>query len=50
LTDEGKFVIPGDELGFSEEFMPGNWAYEEEGGIYAAVSGNGADRYERTGG
>ncbi len=39
MTDEGKFVIPGDELGFSEEFMPGNWAYEEEGGIYAAVSG-----------
>jgi exosome complex component CSL4 len=39
LTEEGKFVTPGDVLGISEEFMPGVWAYEEEGNIYAAVSG-----------
>jgi len=36
---EGKFVIPGEQLGISEEFMPGRWTYEEQGGIYAAVSG-----------
>ncbi len=39
LTDDGKFVTPGTALGFSEEFMPGEWAYEEDGNIYAAVSG-----------
>jgi len=39
LTDNGKFVLPGDTIGISEEFMPGAWAYEEEGSIYAAVTG-----------
>jgi exosome complex component CSL4 len=39
LTEEGKFVTPGDSLGFSEEFMPGEWAYEEDGSIFAAVAG-----------
>ncbi len=40
MTDEKKFVTPGEPLGISEEFMPGTWAYEEDGNIYAAVSGN----------
>lgn len=31
--------MPGEALGYSEEFMPGQWAYEEEGNIYAAVAG-----------
>jgi exosome complex component CSL4 len=39
VTNEGNFVTPGEVLGISEEFMPGNWAYEEDGSIYAAVSG-----------
>lgn len=38
-TEDKKFVTPGSTLGFSEEFMPGDWAYEEDGNIYAAVSG-----------
>jgi exosome complex component CSL4 len=40
MTEEGKFVTPGESLGISEEFMPGSGTYEEEGGIFAAVSGN----------
>jgi exosome complex component CSL4 len=40
LKEEGKFVTPGESIGISEEFMPGEWAYEEDGSIFAAVSGN----------
>jgi exosome complex component CSL4 len=40
LSGEGKFVIPGEVVGISEEFMPGEWTYEEEGNIFAAVTGN----------
>lgn len=39
MTEEGKFVTPGEALGISEEFMPGTWTYEEEGSIFAAISG-----------
>lgn len=35
----GDFVIPGDELGVAEEFMPGEGAYEEDGIIRASVAG-----------
>ncbi len=48
MTDEGKFVMPGDNLGISEEFMPGSWTYEEDGNVFAAVSGKMAiDMKER---
>lgn len=40
MTEEGKFVTPGEAIGIGEEFMPGTWAYEEEGSIFAAVAGN----------
>ncbi|RMF89143.1 MAG: RNA-binding protein [Methanobacteriota archaeon] len=39
MTEEGKFVTPGESLGISEEFMPGYGTYEEDGSIFAAVSG-----------
>jgi len=39
MADDGTFVIPGDFLGFSEEFMPGDGAYEEGGTLYSAVTG-----------
>jgi len=35
----GEFVIPGDELGTCEEFIPGEGTYEEEGKIYSSVTG-----------
>ncbi|MFQ5976150.1 MAG: exosome complex RNA-binding protein Csl4 [Candidatus Hydrothermarchaeales archaeon] len=37
--ENGTFVVPGDVLGYSEEYMPGNGAYEENGNICAAVTG-----------
>ena len=39
MTEKEKFVIPGEAIGIGEEFMPGTWAYEEEGSIFAAVAG-----------
>ncbi|MFH1773886.1 MAG: exosome complex RNA-binding protein Csl4 [Methanobacteriota archaeon] len=39
MVESGEFVIPGIELGFSEEFIPGEGAYEEEGKIYASITG-----------
>lgn len=35
----GDFVVPGDLLATTEEFVPGDGAYEEEGKIYAAITG-----------
>lgn len=35
----GEFVVPGDFLATTEEFVPGDGAYEEEGRIYAASTG-----------
>lgn len=36
---EDDFVIPGDFIGTSEEFIPGNGTYDEDENIYAAVIG-----------
>lgn len=37
--ENGAFVVPGEVLGYSEEFMPGEGTYEEDGSICAAVTG-----------
>lgn len=34
-----KFVIPGERLGYKEEFVAGEGVYEENGEIFAAVAG-----------
>lgn len=34
-----KFVVPGDALGYAEEFLAGDGVYEENGKIFAAVAG-----------
>jgi exosome complex component CSL4 len=39
MVENGDFVLPGDELGFSEEFIPDFGAYEEDGKIYASNAG-----------
>jgi exosome complex component CSL4 len=36
---EGEFVIPGDVVGTSEEFLPGKGTYEDKGNIYAIMTG-----------
>ena len=36
---EDKFVVPGDRIGTSEEWLPGKNAHEDEGYIYASVFG-----------
>jgi exosome complex component CSL4 len=40
MVENGDFVLPGDELGFSEEFIPGFGTYEEDGRIYASNAGS----------
>jgi exosome complex component CSL4 len=35
----GDFVLPGDILGVTEEFVPSEWTYEEEGKIKSLVVG-----------
>ncbi|MBZ9570043.1 exosome complex RNA-binding protein Csl4 [Methanobrevibacter sp. TMH8] len=35
----GDFVMPGDILGVSEQFLPDKWTYDDEGNIKAAVLG-----------
>lgn len=35
----GDFVLPGDVLGVTEEFVPSEWTYEEEGEIKSLVVG-----------
>ena len=37
--DKKQIVSPGDELGTSEEFMPGEGTYESNGKIYSANVG-----------
>lgn len=37
---ENKFVIPGDFIGTSEEFIAGMGTYEEKGSIFAAITGH----------
>ena len=34
-----QIVLPGDQLGFSEEFVAGSGAFEKDGVLYAAVPG-----------
>lgn len=36
----GDFVLPGDVLGVTEEFVPSEWTYEEEGKIKSLIVGN----------
>lgn len=35
----GDFVLPGYELGFAEEFIPGNGTYEKDGRIFSSATG-----------
>ncbi|HDN81268.1 MAG: exosome complex RNA-binding protein Csl4 [Methanomicrobia archaeon] len=35
----GEFVLPGDLLGVSEEFIPGYGAYEDGGKVYSSIAG-----------
>jgi exosome complex component CSL4 len=37
---QGDFVMPGDVIGVSEQYLPTKWTYEEEGYIKAAIIGN----------
>ena len=37
--ESGDFVIPGDELGVEEEFMPGDNAFVDGGVVYSAATG-----------
>ena len=34
-----KFVMPGDRVGYKEEFLAGNGIYEENGELFAAIAG-----------
>jgi Predicted RNA-binding protein (consists of S1 domain and a Zn-ribbon domain) len=38
-TKSGDFVLPGDALGVTEEFVPSEWTYEDEGKIRSLVAG-----------
>ncbi|MDD3984906.1 MAG: exosome complex RNA-binding protein Csl4 [Methanobacterium sp.] len=38
-TKSGDFVLPGDALGVTEEFIPSEWTYEDEGKIRSLVAG-----------
>lgn len=39
MPEDGDLVVPGTELGYTEEFIPGEGAFEENGVIYAALTG-----------
>ncbi|NOZ77229.1 MAG: RNA-binding protein [Euryarchaeota archaeon] len=39
MVENGDFVLPGEELGFSEELIAGRGTYEEDGRIYASNVG-----------
>ena len=36
----GDFVMPGDFLSVSEQFLPGDGAYEDDGSVKSATAGN----------
>ncbi len=38
--NSGDFVMPGDFLSVSEQFLPGKGAYEDEGSVKSATAGN----------
>ncbi|MDR2624345.1 MAG: exosome complex RNA-binding protein Csl4 [Methanobrevibacter sp.] len=40
MNEQGDFVMPGDVIGVSEQYLPGAWTYEDDGYIKAAVIGN----------
>ncbi|MFQ5815365.1 MAG: exosome complex RNA-binding protein Csl4 [Candidatus Hydrothermarchaeaceae archaeon] len=40
MVETGEFVFPGMELGFAEEFIPGEGTYEEDGKIFASLTGS----------
>jgi exosome complex component CSL4 len=49
MPEIGDFVIPGDTIGTSEEFLPGKGTYEDKGNIYAIATGRIAyDKKERS--
>jgi exosome complex component CSL4 len=49
MPEIGDFVIPGDMIGTSEEFLPGKGTYEDKGNIYAIATGRIAyDKKERS--
>lgn len=37
---EKRFVVPGEEIGTSEEFLPGEGTFEEEGKVFSATVGS----------
>ena len=39
-VESGDFVMPGDFLSVSEEFLPGQGAYEDDGSVKSGVPGN----------
>ncbi len=39
MAETGQFVLPGTELGFAEEFIPGEGTYEENDKIFASLMG-----------
>jgi exosome complex component CSL4 len=39
MVENGDFVLPGNEVGFSEEIIPGKGTYEEDGKIFANITG-----------
>jgi exosome complex component CSL4 len=39
MISDGEFLLPGDKICVAEEALPGEGTYEEEGIIYAAVTG-----------
>lgn len=39
MVKNGDFVIPGEFLGISEEFIPGEGAYEEDGKVFSSATG-----------
>ncbi|MEA1994014.1 MAG: exosome complex RNA-binding protein Csl4 [Euryarchaeota archaeon] len=48
MTDKnGNFVLPGDILGVSEEFIPRYGAHEENGKVYSSIAGTAHLNFER---
>ena len=43
-TKSGDFVLPGDALGVTEEFVPSEWTYEDEGKIRIPCGRNSISR------
>jgi len=39
MVETGDFVLPGKEVGFSEELIPGEGTYEEDGKIFSSATG-----------